>query len=127
MKRVVTGQLSKALAVAWVALLFLMSSPLMLASANAIKLAVNPNVAKVKQKITLTASVTSKGKAATGGTVTFFDGKTPLAMINTIPIQRTREAAKDGEVVTFKEAPAAAPRAIDAWFYDETVGCEMID
>ncbi len=48
-------------------------------SVNAIKLAVSPSSAKVKQKITLTASVTTNKKAATGGTVTFLDGKIPLA------------------------------------------------
>jgi hypothetical protein len=46
---------------------------------NAITLAVSPNPAQVKQKIALTASVTSNGHAATGGTVTFFDGKLALA------------------------------------------------
>jgi len=54
------------------------------------------------------------------------DGKTPYAMLNTIPIERTPEAAKDQKIITFKEAPADAPRAIDAWFYDGTVGCEVI-
>ena len=50
------------------------------ASGNAISLAVTPKVARVKQKITLTASVTAKtGMPATGGTVTFFDGKLALA------------------------------------------------
>jgi len=54
------------------------------------------------------------------------DGKTPYAMLNTIPIERTKEAAEKEQIVTFKEAPADAPPAIGAWFYDETVGCEMI-
>jgi hypothetical protein len=49
------------------------------ASVNAITLSVAPNPAKVKQKVTLTAKVTTNNKAATGGTVTFFDGKLPLA------------------------------------------------
>jgi hypothetical protein len=48
-------------------------------SVNAIKLAVSPKAAKVKQKIMLTARVTTNQKAATGGTVTFFDGKLPLS------------------------------------------------
>jgi hypothetical protein len=47
-------------------------------SGNAITLSVAPNAAKVKQKITLTAKVTTNGKAATGGSVTFFDGKLVL-------------------------------------------------
>jgi len=42
------------------------------ASVNAIALTVTPNPAKVKEKITLTATVTTNKKAATGGTVTFF-------------------------------------------------------
>jgi FG-GAP-like repeat/Bacterial Ig-like domain (group 3)/FG-GAP repeat len=45
---------------------------------NAITLLVNPRSGKVKQKITMTATVTTDRKAATGGTVTFFDGKIPL-------------------------------------------------
>ena len=54
------------------------------------------------------------------------NGKIPYAMFNTLPIQRTPEAAKDGGPVTFKEAPAAAPRPLAAWFYDETAGCAMV-
>jgi FG-GAP-like repeat/Bacterial Ig-like domain (group 3) len=49
------------------------------ASVNAITLSVTPNPAKVKEKVTMTASVSTNNKAATGGTVTFFDGKVPLA------------------------------------------------
>jgi hypothetical protein len=45
------------------------------ASGNAITLSVAPNPAKVKEKISLTANVSTNNKAATGGTVTFFDGK----------------------------------------------------
>jgi hypothetical protein len=48
-------------------------------STNAIKLSVTPKSAKVKQRITLTAAVTTNKKPATGGTVTFLDGKLPLA------------------------------------------------
>jgi hypothetical protein len=48
------------------------------ASVNAIALTVTPNPAKVKEKVTLTAPVTTNKKAATGGTVTFFDGKFSL-------------------------------------------------
>ena len=49
------------------------------ASVNAITITVSPNPAKVKQKVTLTAKVTTDNEAATGGTVTFFDGKIQLA------------------------------------------------
>ena len=48
------------------------------APVNAIALSVSPNPAKVKGKITMTATVTTDNKAATGGTVAFFDGKAPL-------------------------------------------------
>ncbi len=48
------------------------------ASVNAITLSVSPNPAKVKEKVTLTATVTTNHKAATGGTVTLFDGKLTL-------------------------------------------------
>jgi hypothetical protein len=54
------------------------------------------------------------------------DGKTPYGQFHTVPISRSSEAAKNGELVTFKESPADAPRVIDAWFFDETNGCEMI-
>jgi FG-GAP-like repeat/Bacterial Ig-like domain (group 3) len=47
------------------------------ASANKVTLSVTPNPAKVKQKVTLIATVTT-GKPATGGTVVLFDGKLPL-------------------------------------------------
>lgn len=48
-------------------------------STNAITLSVSPNPAQVKQKIALTAAVTTNGSAATGGTVIFYDGKLQLA------------------------------------------------
>jgi hypothetical protein len=54
------------------------------------------------------------------------DGKTSYAMINTIPIERTAEASEKSAIVTFKETPADAPPAIDAWFFDETLGCEVV-
>ena len=55
------------------------------------------------------------------------DGKTAYAMINTIPIERSAEEAKKGEIVTFnKETPAGASPKVDAWFFDENLGCELI-
>lgn len=60
------------------AVLFLLCAPL-LAATNAITLSVDPNPAKVKEKVTLTANVRTNNKAATGGTVTFFDSKIPLS------------------------------------------------
>jgi hypothetical protein len=41
------------------------------ASVNAITLSVAPNPARVKEKVTLAAKVTTNSQAATGGTVTF--------------------------------------------------------
>jgi hypothetical protein len=59
------------------------------------------------------------------------DAKTVYAMIHTIPIVRTE--AKANEVVTFREVPADAPPAIDAWFFNapdaggwQDVGCELV-
>jgi hypothetical protein len=54
------------------------------------------------------------------------DGKTPYAMMNTIPIERAKRESENAPVVTFKEALTDAPAAIDAWFFSDTVGCEMI-
>jgi len=62
------------------------------------------------------------------------DGKTPLAMMHTIPIVRTETESNNSEIVTFREAPLEAPAAIDAWFFDapdtaigwEDTGCELI-
>ena len=51
---------------------------------NQIKLQVDPRTAEVKQKITLTATVTTDGQSATGGTVTFLDGKTSLGSIQVV-------------------------------------------
>lgn len=51
---------------------------------NKITLTIDPGSAKVKQKITLTASVTNNGTLAVGGTVTFLDKKTPLADIQVV-------------------------------------------
>jgi hypothetical protein len=61
------------------------------------------------------------------------DGKTPYAMVNTIPIVRTETASSHGEIVTFREAPVNAPPEVHAWFFnaedtpvgDVDTGCEM--
>jgi hypothetical protein len=57
------------------------------ASVNAITLGVSPNPAKVKEKVTLTATVTTNSKSATGGTVTFFDGKLPLGSAQVVGVK----------------------------------------
>jgi hypothetical protein len=62
------------------------------------------------------------------------DGKTPLAMMHTIPIVRTETESNNSEIVTFRETPVEAAAAIDAWFFDapetaigsEDTGCELV-
>jgi len=68
------------------------------ASTNAITLSVSPNPAKVKEKVTLTAKVTTNGKAAVGGTVTFFDGKLPLANAQVVG-KKPAKGYKTGQAV----------------------------
>lgn len=55
-----------------------------LGASNQITLSVDPTSAQVKQKITLTATVLSNGNPASGGTVTFFAGKVPVADIQVV-------------------------------------------
>jgi hypothetical protein len=54
------------------------------------------------------------------------DGKTAYAMFNTIPIERAKSDPQNAPIVTFKETPAGTPAAIDAWFFDDTSGCEVV-
>ena len=54
------------------------------------------------------------------------DGNTAYAMFNTIPIARAKSDSANAPIVTFKETPAGAPAAIDAWFFDDTAGCEVV-
>jgi hypothetical protein len=62
------------------------------------------------------------------------DGKTPYAMLHTIPIVRTETASNHSQIVTFRETPANTSAAIDAWYFDasekapgwEDVGCELV-
>lgn len=61
----------------------LIGAPAALA-ANQIKLRVDPRTVEVGEKITLTASVTTDGQSATGGTVTFLDGQTSLGSIQVV-------------------------------------------
>src|SRR5215471_21187060 len=58
----------------------LLTAPMAFAT-NQIKLQVTPRTAEVKEKITLKAIVTTDDQPATGGTVTFLDGQTPLGSI----------------------------------------------
>jgi hypothetical protein len=53
------------------------------------------------------------------------DGETAYAMLNTIPVVRTEKQSNESEIVTFRETPVNAPPEIDAWFFDDTVGCEL--
>ena len=61
----------------------LLTAPVAFAT-NQIKLQVTPRTAQVKEKITLKASVTTDDQPATGGTVTFLDGQTPLGSIQVV-------------------------------------------
>jgi hypothetical protein len=54
------------------------------------------------------------------------DSKTVYAMMDTIPIVRTESETGKSELVTFKETPVDAPVAIDAWYFDDTMGCEFL-
>ncbi len=51
---------------------------------NHVRLVVKPDAPKLKQKIALTAAVTTDGNPATGGTVTFFSGTTALGSIQVV-------------------------------------------
>jgi len=77
------------------------------ASVNAITLAVSPNPAKVKQKITLTASVTTDKKPATGGTVTFFDGKLPVARAQVVGTKPAKGYKTGNAILTTILGPGA--------------------
>lgn len=66
-----------------VACVVLLTAPAALAT-NQIKLRVKPRTAEVKQKVTVTANVTTDNQPATGGTVTFLDGQTPLGSIQVV-------------------------------------------
>ena len=60
-----------------------LTAPVALAT-NQITLTASPRTAEVKQKITLTASVTTDDEPAAGGTVTFLDGQTSLGSIQVV-------------------------------------------
>jgi hypothetical protein len=62
------------------------------------------------------------------------DGRTPYAMLNTIPIVRTESESNNSEIVTFHETPVNEPAAIDAWWFNapetlpgyQDTGCEVL-
>jgi hypothetical protein len=74
---------------------------------NAIILGVNPNPAQVKQKITLTANVTNNGSAATGGTVTFLDGKRALGAAQVVGTKPAKGFVTGEAVLTTILAPGS--------------------
>ncbi len=74
---------------------------------NAITFSVSPNPAQVKQKITLTANVTSNGTAATGGTVTFLDGKLSLGAAQVVGTKPTKGFVTGEAVLTTILAPGS--------------------
>jgi hypothetical protein len=77
------------------------------ASVNAIALSIAPNPAKVKQKVTLTARVTTNSKAATGGTVTFFDGKLPLGSAQVVGKQPAKGYKTGTAILTTIVSPGS--------------------
>ena len=54
------------------------------------------------------------------------DGETSYAMLNTVTIVRTEKESNETELVTFRETPVNTPTEIDAWYFDNTVGCEVV-
>jgi hypothetical protein len=62
------------------------------------------------------------------------DGKSPYAMVETVPIIRIETEENHGDLVTFRETAADRAPQIAAWFPDtevtdigrENVGCEFI-
>ena len=92
-------------------------------SVNAITLSVAPNPAKVKQKVTLTARVTTNSKAATGGTVTFFDGKLPLGSAQVVGKKPAKGYKTGTAILTVIVSPG--PHALTA-VYGGTAGSPKI-
>jgi len=76
-------------------------------SVNAITLSVSPTTAKVKQKVTLTASVTTNNQAATGGTVTFFDGKLLLGSAQVVGKKPAKGYKTGNAILTTILAPGS--------------------
>src|SRR5579863_3817660 len=74
---------------------------------NKITLSVSPNPAKVKQKVTLIATVTTNGKPATGGTVVFSDGTLPLGSAQVVGSKPAKGYATGTATLTTIVAPGA--------------------
>jgi len=77
------------------------------APVNAITLSVSPNPAKVKEKVTLTAQVKTNGKAATGGTVTFFDGKLTMGSAQVVGKKPAKGYSTGSAILTLIVPPGA--------------------
>src|SRR5579872_908619 len=93
------------------------------ASVNAIALSASPNPARVKQKVTLTARVTTNSKAATGGTVTFFDGKLTLGSAQVVG-KKPAKGYKTGAAI-FNAIVSPGPHVLTA-VYGGTAGSPKI-
>jgi len=79
------------------------------AQGNQITLSVDPTSAKVKQKITLTATVNNSGNIASSGTVTFFDGRLRLADIQVVGTHPAQGHHQGTAVLTTILAPGSHP------------------
>jgi hypothetical protein len=77
------------------------------AASNSITLSVDPVTAKVRHKITLTASVTAGGIPASGGSVSFLDGKISLGSIQVVGTHPAAGHQQGTAVLTLLLAPGA--------------------
>jgi hypothetical protein len=77
--------------------------------ASQVTLTVDPNPAKVKQKITLTATVSTNGNPASGGTVTFYNGKVPMADVQVVGTHPANGYVQGTAVLTTILAPGGHP------------------
>ena len=77
------------------------------AASNSITLSVDPVTAKVRHKITLTASVTAGGSPASGGSVSFLDGKVSLGNIQVVGTHPAAGHQQGTAVLTLMLAPGA--------------------
>lgn len=77
------------------------------AASNSITLSADPVTAKVRHKITLTAAVTTGGSPASGGSVSFLDGKIALGSIQVVGTHPAAGHQQGTAVLTLMLAPGA--------------------
>jgi hypothetical protein len=81
--------------------------PFLAAASNSITLSVDPVTAKVRHKITLTATVTAGGNPASGGSVSFLDGKILLGSIQVVATHPAPGHHQGTAVLTLMLAPGS--------------------